>query len=82
MRHVRRVIALPDGQIDDPGDAQFIASDDATRYEVRLEPKANHVMLRLTTPYGPHYTFALSRDIAADISDRLRIESAESNHVG
>ena len=43
---------------------------------------SNAVLLQLTTPQGVPYTFELSPQHAAEMADRLRVESAKPHQVG
>jgi hypothetical protein len=57
--------------------SQNVTAEQITEYAVQRDPLGGPVLLRLITPQGIPYTFAVPLSAATDIATRLQIESAK-----
>jgi|GEM_PF-1660478 hypothetical protein len=78
MVHGIREARLEKGE----ANAQTTAAEDVAQYLVQRDPWADRVLLRLVTPQGVPYTFALPASAAADMGARLNAESANRSTTG
>jgi len=61
---------------------QNVIAEQVAEYAVQRDPHGGPVLLRLVTPQGIPYTFALPLAAATDIVTRLQIESAKVHPSG
>lgn len=61
---------------------QLISAGEVSGYLVRRDVFGGPILLRLISPMGVPYTFALRTAAARDISDRLKIESEKHQTSG
>ncbi len=62
--------------------SQNVVAEEIAEYAVQRDPHGGPVLLRLVTPQGIPYTFALPLAAATDIATRLQIESAKVRPSG
>ena len=58
------------------------AAEELAAFHIQKERWNDLVLVELITSHGVPYTFAIPNEIAADIADRLKIESGQTTQVG
>ncbi len=64
------------------GQMTAIAAEDVAAAHIQKDRWVDVVLFQLTTSQGVPYNFAMPRHVAAEIADRLKIESAKPHQVG
>jgi hypothetical protein len=62
--------------------AHLLTAENVAATHIQKDRWANVVLMQLITPGGVPYTFALPPQVASDIADRLKTESAKPHQAG
>jgi hypothetical protein len=61
---------------------EAVSAENVAATHIQKDRWANVVLMQLITPGGVPYTFALPPQVASDIADRLKTESAKPHQAG